>query len=357
MRGNSSTLISVIIPCYNPQFNFFCEAVESVLSQSCKNWEIIIVNDGGCKNSQKLIEEYLNKLNNDRISLINLEKNYGVSTAKNKGIEAAKSSLITFLDSDDMLLPWDLDEIIETFKKNPDSLIVVSDYLLYLRLGLIKKIYISNTFWNFISGKDKEDDVINKIKEFKQTVFSRFIFKKEFFEALRFDPNIKVGEDTDLIVKILNDKKLFSRLKIAPIAGYLYRFYPCQNRLTHKNNLRFKFREMLINKYKDKEFLGCELIKEWGRTTNDWKFSKLLGDYLDHNSILRYIKDVLLKFHSLKDRYRAIRSLVRIIIVNKFLIPVFGIDLRYIDILLNTKNNKYKEIKNTFHEYLYNNLY
>lgn len=90
--------VSVIIPVYNVE-NYIEECVESVINQTLKEIEIIIVNDGTKDNSIKKIEKYLS---NPRVILINKE-NGGVSSARNAGLEIARGEYISFVDSDDFI--------------------------------------------------------------------------------------------------------------------------------------------------------------------------------------------------------------------------------------------------------------
>lgn len=89
--------ISVIIPCYN-YANFVGECIESVLEQSYKVDEIIVVDDQSPDNSEEVIKEY-------PVKYIKRETNGGLSAARNTGIEAATSEYIMCLDADDMLRP------------------------------------------------------------------------------------------------------------------------------------------------------------------------------------------------------------------------------------------------------------
>ncbi len=93
--------ISIIIPVYNAE-RYLQECIDSILSQSFSNFEIILVNDGSTDNSFELCENYFRK--DSRIKLIN-QQNCGVSVARNKGIEIAAGAWITFVDSDDIMSP------------------------------------------------------------------------------------------------------------------------------------------------------------------------------------------------------------------------------------------------------------
>lgn len=93
-------LISVVIPVYNTE-KYLERCVDSVINQSYKNLEIIIVNDSSTDNSMKIIDRYCNTDN--RCKCINLEKNVGVGNARNIGINEANGKYLAFIDSDDWI--------------------------------------------------------------------------------------------------------------------------------------------------------------------------------------------------------------------------------------------------------------
>lgn len=352
MNENNSTLVSVIMPYYNSNFRYFCEAIESVLAQNYKNWELIIVNDGSSNKNKNLLEKYIKNLNNNKISIINLEKNTGASNAYNTGIENSKGEIITLLDADDLVLPWDYEEIIENFNKNPNSLILCSDYMYYLKLGFIKKIDMNQRLLDLLNGKRSPEDILNKIKDGKELILSRVVWKREVFNKIKFDTNLARAEDTDLLVKILNDNELLNKLVVAPLSGYVYRFYPCKNRLTLIPSIRFDGKTTLLEKYKKEEnTLGYNTIKTLQTYNNEWKFCTLLKNYLNGGSIFTYIKDTFINFKSKGDRLKSIITLIKTIFLHKFLIPVFGIDSNYLDLLFKGKN-RYKQVKIMFKSYL-----
>ena len=92
--------ISIIIPIYNVE-KYLARCLDSVINQTYKNLEIICVNDCSPDNSTKILEEYSEK--DDRIRILNREKNGGLSAARNSGLEVATGEYIYFLDSDDWI--------------------------------------------------------------------------------------------------------------------------------------------------------------------------------------------------------------------------------------------------------------
>ena len=106
-------LVSVIMPVYNAE-KYVKLSIDSVINQSYKEWELILINDASTDNSKKIINEYLS---NKKIKFIDLKKNSGVSVARNTGILKAKGKYIAFLDSDDIWEPSKLQKQMELIKK------------------------------------------------------------------------------------------------------------------------------------------------------------------------------------------------------------------------------------------------
>ncbi|OPX90600.1 MAG: Chondroitin synthase [Pelotomaculum sp. PtaB.Bin104] len=108
--------ISVVIPTYN-RADYIIDAVNSVLSQTYTNYEIIVVDDGSTDNTKLLLQPYLNK-----IQYI-YQPNKGVSAARNAGIREARGEWIAFLDSDDEWLPGKLEAQIEDIDRYPKAVL------------------------------------------------------------------------------------------------------------------------------------------------------------------------------------------------------------------------------------------
>ena len=94
----NDTLVSVIIPTYN-RAKTVRNAIDSVLQQTYKNIEIIVIDDGSSDNTAQVLESYRNKVQ------IIQQENAGPSVARNRGIEIANGDIFCFLDSDDLWLP------------------------------------------------------------------------------------------------------------------------------------------------------------------------------------------------------------------------------------------------------------
>ncbi|MGJ0535819.1 glycosyltransferase family 2 protein, partial [Enterococcus faecium] len=98
--------VSIVMPAYNAS-RFITESVNSVQNQTYNNWEIIIVNDASTDDTQYRLESMAKKDN--RIKIINLEKNMGAAYARNIAIKNTRGEFIAFLDSDDTWYPKKLE--------------------------------------------------------------------------------------------------------------------------------------------------------------------------------------------------------------------------------------------------------
>lgn len=110
-------LISVLIPAYNAE-KYIAEAVESIINQTYKNLEILIINDCSTDNTEKIIRKYMKR--DSRIVLINNTKNLRISKTLNKGLKKAKGKYIVRMDSDDWSYPTRIEKQKELMEKNPN---------------------------------------------------------------------------------------------------------------------------------------------------------------------------------------------------------------------------------------------
>lgn len=117
-----SELVSIITPCYNGS-KYVAETINSVLSQSYNNWEMIIVDDGSKDNSAEIIKSFCEK--DSRIRLIQ-QPNGGSANARNHGIREAEGQYIALLDSDDVWESNFLEEQIKFLKENKCYLVYSS---------------------------------------------------------------------------------------------------------------------------------------------------------------------------------------------------------------------------------------
>ena len=115
--------ISLIVPMYNTDENFFLELLNSLLAQTYSNWELCIAD--GSEKQNETIFAMCSRLS--KIKYHFLEKNEGISENTNRALETADGDFIAFLDHDDCLPPFALYEIVKTINENPNVEFIYSD--------------------------------------------------------------------------------------------------------------------------------------------------------------------------------------------------------------------------------------
>lgn len=121
-------LISVIMPVYNGE-KYLAEAIESILDQTYKNFEFIIINDGSIDDTEKIILEFKKK--DQRVKYISLDNNSGISEALNRGIKLATGEYIARMDCDDFSTETRFSEQIEYLTNNPNVDVLGSYFCLF----------------------------------------------------------------------------------------------------------------------------------------------------------------------------------------------------------------------------------
>lgn len=181
-------LISIIMPAYNCE-KFIGEAITSVIEQTYKSWELIVIDDGSSDNTVRIIKRFSNK--HDRIQLYINEKNQGVSETRNKGISLANGDWIAFLDSDDMWEKTKLEKQIgHAQKMNAEFLFTGSSYI--------------NEFGNYYRGKFEVPDKVSYEKLRLQNVIScsSVLLKKKFFDSIKMERD-DMHEDYAVWLRVL----------------------------------------------------------------------------------------------------------------------------------------------------------
>ena len=175
-------LISIIIPVYNVE-QYLSRCVDSVINQTYKNLEIILVDDGSTDNSGKICDEYA--LKDNRIKVIH-KKNGGVSSARNAGLDIAKGDYIGFVDSDDFI-EHDMYEYLQNLIIEYDADISICSIEFIIKNKNIYKTLL------------KKDELLNTNEALKVFYTQLYIYNKLFNKCimadLLFDTSVKIGED------------------------------------------------------------------------------------------------------------------------------------------------------------------
>ena len=119
-------VISVIIPVFNTE-KYIGNCINSVIAQTLKDIEIICVNDCSADNSLEILQNFAKKDN--RIKIIDLKENKGVSNARNTGIDLAQGEYIYLIDSDDWLDTNYLEEMLKKIKETKSNVIINANFV------------------------------------------------------------------------------------------------------------------------------------------------------------------------------------------------------------------------------------
>ena len=226
--------VSIIIPCYK-QAHFLNEALQSVLNQTYKNWECIIVNDGSPDDTEIIAKQWCEK--DERFSYL-FKKNGGLSSARNAGIKKSKGEYILPLDSDDIIDSEFLSKLVPYLNKN-NSLAIVTCYSKFFTGK------ISNVVHEL---KPKGDTYRNFL--FENSLIATSLYRKKCWDKVGgYDENMKNGfEDWEFWIAITK-----SGLKYKVVEEFLFYYRKSKKSMLIDTlqNHRLSNIEYVFEKHKD----------------------------------------------------------------------------------------------------------
>lgn len=299
-RKMKNHLISVIIPTYN-RANYICEAVDSVLAQTYKNIEIIIVDDGSTDNTKDIVLQRYNS----KVTYI-LQNNSGPSSARNNGVKHAKGDLIAFLDSDDVWLPEKLEKQVK--------LIDQSHVIGLVACGL----YNIDSDGNIVGSPIIKRNYINRRSFLKELMIhniitgggSNTLIRRECFEKVGFfEEDLWIGEDWNLWLRIAKQYEV--KFVEEPLIKYRI----------HGNNLHKDLKKIEDNMRKNilRNINRYKLITR--RKAYSYMYIDMAHEYIDieyRKAFINAVKSIIsypLKSYSGDDKYR---------ILCKYLLKIFS---------------------------------
>lgn len=212
--------ISIIVPVYNTS-KYLEKCLYSLINQTIKNIEIIVVNDGSTDNSLEIINKIAKE--DERIKVYN-KKNGGLSSARNYGIEKSTGKYIGFVDSDDYVRE-DMYEILKKNLENNSADMSICRW--YLVENEIKKECNFKTE-NIVLNSEDTINVLLSHSSFDNFVVTK-LYKRELFDDIRFDEG-KLLEDLLIMYKLINKSRLIS-LCSEPLYYYVQRNNSITNNL------------------------------------------------------------------------------------------------------------------------------
>ena len=277
----NKNLISIIVPVYNVE-KYLDRCIKSLVNQTYKNLEIILVDDGSPDNCPKMCDNWAKK--DKRIKVIHKE-NGGLSDARNVGINNATGDYIAFVDSDDFIDKEMYKKLLQNLVGTNSDMSVCSMYFYYENES-IKNLKKNDNLLFTYEGLEKYDNLYNDYFLDFIMVCNR-IYKKQIFEELVF-PKGKLNEDNFIAHKLLwlSNKIVYTQEK-------LYYYVQHENSIMHQ-----KFN---IKKLNDLESYKIQMLFFKKEIFKNTKYQKL--------SLERYINKILiyycrLRFYNTNNQYK-----------------------------------------------------
>lgn len=190
-KVTSDAGVSVVIPAYN-YARYLPKAIDSVLLQEYRNYEIIVVDDGSTDNTAEVVAAY-----GDKVRYIH-QTNAGLPAARNTGVKAACYDFVGFLDADDEWLPTMLKESMATFRRLPEEFALVACRAVVVDPNsnpINRKRYVPTAPWEITCR-----DLLMKSQFSPSAVIAR---KCAFQTVGLFDSTLRSSEDRDMWIRIL----------------------------------------------------------------------------------------------------------------------------------------------------------
>ncbi len=257
-------LISVIIPVYNCE-KHLTNAVKSVLNQSYKNTEIILIDDCSSDNSYKIAMEL--KSQDERIVLLQTPANGGASVARNLGLNYCHGEYIAYVDSDDYVHPEYLTELYKSITSSDADIALCGFYKTFkISVKEHEKLNAKSGFTR--PGIECAYHLIARDSILYVVLWNK-LYKRELWETLRF-PEGMASEDFHVCYKVLSNAR-----KVAFVPSKLYYYYQNPNSVMHTCTEISKFNDKTLDEFD-------AFLKE--NVSDESKLKELLAESLKYRT-------------------------------------------------------------------------
>lgn len=262
----ATPLVSVVIPAFNRESTLDA-CIRSVISQTYKNLEVIVINDNSSDDTKSVIEKYAAQ--DSRVFLINKKDSGKLMQVRKMGIEAAHGKYIQYLDSDDTLCEEKVIEYLVNKAETTHADMVVAPFF-YCVDGTLQK----SLFFDFeeLSGIDYLKEMM--MWKAHWCVWSKFHLRS-LYENVAFNPDISLGEDL-----ILSAQLLFYAKKVVPIYEEIINYNFTPSSMSHSDSFNDA-------KYED--------FKKYVKWFDDFMYSKGLTNVLKKEIAFFHLKAVQLQ--------------------------------------------------------------
>lgn len=221
----STPLVSVIVPIYNVE-EYLKECLDSIICQTYRHMEIILVNDGSTDQCGKICDEY--SMLDNRIQVVH-QCNRGLSAARNAGLDVARGEYISFIDSDDYLDKHFIAKLLEAFDGHPE--VGITACRIYRKEQ--DQVLPNNASWQMEDlevhsyGHCCEDAILGKLPV---TVWNK-LYRAELIDKLRFKEG-RIVEDVLYMYDLSLEVKK-QRMSLLQLPDYLYYYRIRQGSICH----------------------------------------------------------------------------------------------------------------------------
>lgn len=288
-------MISIVLPTYNGK-KYIREALDSILSQTEKDWELIIVNDCSTDETPKILQEYADK--NDRIRIINNEKNLKLPKSLNRGFAESKGEYLTWTSDDNMYEDNALAFLLQEIRKGYDF------------------VYTNMTY---IDEEDHEVSMQTTGSSIWRgnNIGASFLYKREIYEKLGgYNENKYLVEDYEYWLRIAKHYTMH----YCPEKIYRYRLHSGSLTQTKVREVTYKRVELLEEQLMDpavsddaRNQVKLQLVNDYAFTDNDQKLRQTINELsekklLKKSSLPRAIK---FKYFFGSHAYHKVKRLLR----------------------------------------------
>ncbi|MCW6077027.1 glycosyltransferase [Clostridium sporogenes] len=289
--------ISVIIVTYNRK-KYLARSLESILSQSFSNFELILVNNGSTDGTGELCKQYSEK--DSRIKVISIKENHGASMGKNIGVDAASSEYITIVDDDDYCENGMIEHLVNLADEyNADISMCGS----YNNFGNRLEPYF---IFNDLLVLDKVKGLNELLKREKYNVAPPTkLFRKSLFEGIRFPEGVLV-DDIHVIYKV------FAKADIIVVKGTpLYHFRKHEGNMTNfiqSNNLTPELLKEYLTMYKERTKYICGQIPQIKERAiySEWSYMISMCDKIKKYNCINCKEQYMYMKNQLMNSYKEI---------------------------------------------------
>lgn len=242
--------ISIVVPVYNVE-RFLSDCIESILNQTFRDIELILVNDGSTDQSGAICDQYAK--HDERIVVIHKE-NGGQSSARNKGINAAKGDFVGFIDSDDWIQE-DMYEVLYSKAIEADADIAACNIIEFQKDG--SKRYFCQDTSDLVYDRQT---AMGELYLNERLSFSpcNKIYKRTLFKEIRFKEGY-ILEDVDFAYRIIHQS---TKIYYTGQALYNYRY-------NEKSTLRKDFSKKRLDEYEVRRDMYLFYLKHYPEYSNE----------------------------------------------------------------------------------------